>query len=132
MTAPPSLLQLTNFLDTPVRLIFAVLFRQGTIFCLVLVSLPKAPSNWLGVAQNPKIHTQPKNCGPDSPYNSTISSPINRILTNLHRLIFLVLFRVYTILYVLLWWWPKLLVTGNPTQEMPTGFRLQFHHFLSD
>jgi len=124
MTAPPSLLQFTNFLDTPVRLIFPVLFRACTIFCLLLWWWPKAPSKRLGIAQNPKTHTQPKNCGPDFSCNSTISSPINRILNNLHRLISPALFGVYTILYALLWWWPKAPSNRKPNHGTRNAHRI--------
>jgi hypothetical protein len=124
MTAPPSLLQLTNFLDTPVRLIFPVLFREGTIFCLLLLWFPKAPSNRLGVAQNLKTPHNPRIAD-----RIPLTTPPSRLLlteslTNLHHLIFLALFRVYTILYVLLRWWPKAPSNRKPNHNTRNALRI--------
>jgi hypothetical protein len=78
-TAPPSLPQLTNFLDNLVPLLFLMLAGVGTIFGLFVWWWPKAPSNSIVVVQNTETHPQPKKCSPDCTYSSTISSPINRI-----------------------------------------------------
>jgi len=53
LTAPPSLLRLTEFLDNSVRPTFPVLFWASTISCLLLWWWPKAPTNGLGSTWKP-------------------------------------------------------------------------------
>jgi len=69
-------------------------------FLSAVVVVAESSSNRLAVAQNPKTHTQPMNCDQISLKTPPSLLLLTEFLNSLHRLIFPVLFRVYTILYV--------------------------------
>jgi hypothetical protein len=90
LTAPPSPLQSTEISDNPVRLLFLILFRVCTFFCMLLWWWPNAPSNSLVVVQ--KLETKKYPPDFDTAPSSLLQS--EEFLDNLVLLLFPMLFRI--------------------------------------
>jgi len=99
LTSPPSLLHITEFLNNLDSLMLPVLFWVCTIFCLFWWR-PKAPSNRKPTHNTRNTHQ----------ITLTVPPPLLRLtefLYNIVPLIFPVLCRVFTVLYLLLGWMPR-------------------------